>query len=94
MRGIETSGKTTQYLVIRTAFAGRLDQFGSNRNVLVAASIIEIVVFHEHRSRQHDIRHLRGFGHELLVHHHEQVLARKASAHQRLLGATVIGLVF
>ena len=53
--------------------------------MLVTAAVIEIVVLHEHGRRQYDVGHLGGFGHELLVHHHEQVLARETLAHKRLL---------
>jgi len=85
MHGLEAAAKTLQHLVVGPAFTGRLDQLGADRNVLVAAAVIEIVMLHEHRRRQHDIRHQGGLGHELLMHRHEQVLARKTLPHQRLL---------
>ena len=83
MLGVEPAAEALQHLVVGAAFAGRLDQLGADRNVLVAAAVIEIVMLHEHRRRQHDVGHLRRLGHELLVHRHEQVFARKALAHQR-----------
>ena len=71
--------------MIGAALAGRIDQLWPDRNVLVAAAVIEIVVLHEHGRRQHDVGHLRRLGHELLVHRDEQILAGKAAAHQILL---------
>ena len=85
MHGVEAAAEPLQHLMVGAAFAGRLDQLGADRNVLVAAAVIEIVMLHEHGRGQHDVGHLRGLGHELLMHRHEQVLARKSLAHQRLL---------
>ena len=59
MHGIEAAAETLQHLMVGAAFAGRVDQLGADRNVLMAAAVIEIVVLHEHRRRQHDVRHLR-----------------------------------
>ncbi len=60
MHGVEAAAKGLQYFMVGAAFAGRLDQLGADRNVLVAAAIIEIVVLHEHRRGQDDVRHGRG----------------------------------
>src|ERR1700738_1855771 len=64
MHGVEAAAKAPQYLMIGTAFAGRLDQLGADRNMLMAAPVIEIVVLHEHGRGQHDVGHLGGLGHE------------------------------
>ena len=85
MHRLEAAAEALQHLVVGAALAGRIDQLGADRNMLMAAAVIEIVVLHEHGRRQHDVGHLGRLGHELLVHHHEQVFAGKALAHQRLL---------
>jgi hypothetical protein len=43
-------------------------------------------MLHEHGGRKHDVGHRSRFGHELLMHRHEQVFAGKALSHQRLFG--------
>ena len=86
MDGADASGDPLQHLVIGAALAGRIDQLRPDRDMLVAAAEIEIVVLHEHRRRQHDIGHHSRFRHELLMHDNKQVLARKALTHQRLFG--------
>ena len=85
MHGVEAAAERLQHLVVGAAFAGRIDQLGADRNMLVAAAVIEIVMLHEHGRRQHDIGHRSRLGHELLVHGDEQVLAGKTLAHQGLL---------
>ena len=42
--------------------------FGADLDMAVSTGLIQIVVLHEHRRRQHDIRPARRFRHELLVH--------------------------
>src|SRR6185437_14532070 len=85
MDGVEPPRQPLQHLVIRTALAGWLDQFGPDGDVLMATTVVKIIMLHEDGGRKHDIRHLRGFGHELLMNDHEQVFTRKALAYQRLL---------
>ena len=53
----------------------------------MTATAIDVVMFQECRRRQHDVGHLGRFGHELLVHADEQVLARKALLDLGLVGA-------
>ena len=78
MHGIEAAAEALQHLMVGTALAGRIDQLGADRNMLVAAAVIEIVMLHEHGGRKHDVGHGGRLGHELLMHRHEQVLAGKA----------------
>ena len=82
---MEAAAEPLQYFVVGAALARRFDQLGADRNMLVAAAVIEIVMLHEHGRGQNDVGHLRRLGHELLVHRHEQVFAGKPPAHQRLL---------
>src|ERR1051326_6488399 len=86
MRGPDPLPQLTHHLVIVAAFARRLDTLGSEDEILMTAATINVVVFEERRRRQHDIGHPCGFGHELLVHASEQVLARKARLHLVLIG--------
>ena len=52
----------------------------------MAAALIDVVVLEKHGRRQDHVGHAGGLGHELLVHAHEQVLARKAALDAILLG--------
>ena len=72
-------------LVVGAALARRLDELRPEHDVLVAAALVEVVVLHEHRRRQHDVGHQRRLGHELLVHADEEVVAGKAPLHELLL---------
>ena len=56
-------------------------------DVRVAACLVQVVVLHEHRCGQHDIGPAGSFGHELLVHGDEQVVARKAAPYAVAVGA-------
>ena len=60
------------------ALARRLNQLWPCKNVLMPAALINVVVLHEHRGRQHEVGGLGRLGHELLVHADEQILAREA----------------
>ena len=51
----EPPRQALQHLVVRAAFARRLDQLGADLDVAVAAGLVEVVVLHEHRRGQHDI---------------------------------------
>src|SRR3954467_12810295 len=48
MHGVEALGKTLQHLMVRAALARRIDQLGANGDMLVTATVIEIVMLHEH----------------------------------------------
>ena len=72
--------------MIGSTFARRLDQLGAEHQKLVAAALVEIVVFQKHRRRQHDVGHRSRFGHEMLVNADEQVVAREAALHLALRG--------
>jgi hypothetical protein len=63
----------------------RLDQPRPVENARMATPCIIVVVLEEHRRRQHDVGHLGRLGHELLVDHGEEALARKAFAGPRLV---------
>ena len=52
----------------------------------MAAALIDVVMLEEHGGRQHDIGEFRRFGHELLVHAGEQILARQSLLHLGLVG--------
>ena len=54
--------------------------------MLMPAAVIQIVMLHEHRRRQHDVGHRGSFGHELFVHRHKQILARKSVTDEILFG--------
>ena len=82
---VEAPAKSLQYFMVGAAFAWRIDQFGADRDMLLATAVIEIVVLHEHGRRQHDVGHLGRLGHELLVHRDEQILPRETLPHQCLL---------
>ncbi len=86
MFGADADGKRRVHLVIGAAFARRLDQFGSENEVLVAAAAIDVIVLEEGGRRQHHVGHFRRFGHELLVHASEKILAGKAPLHLILVG--------
>ena len=75
--GAEAPGEPAQHVVVGARLAERLDGARAELEMGVAERDIEIVVFEEGRRRQHDIRHARGLGHELLVHADEQILAGK-----------------
>ena len=71
--------KCLNNLMIRAAFAGRVDQFGADLDMAMGAGLIDVVMLHEHRRGQHQIGHGGGFGHELLMHAHEQILTRETA---------------
>src|SRR3954462_1950949 len=52
MDGIQAASKALQPLMIGATLARRIDQLGTDRNMLVAAAVIEIVMLHEHGRRQ------------------------------------------
>ena len=81
MLGAQPRCQALQYLVVRAALAGRLDQLRADLDVAVPAGLVQIVVLHEHRCRQHDVGPARRLRHELLVRADEQVVAREAAAH-------------
>ena len=78
-------GQRADHFVVRAAFPRRLDELRAKHQMRVPAALIEIVMLHEHRRRQHDIRHRGGFRHELLVDDREEILARKAPLHLGLI---------
>ena len=80
MLGAEALGQPAHHLVVVAAFARRLDQLGPEDEILVAAAAIDVVVLEEHGRRQHHVGHLRGLGHELLVHADEQVRRAQSRA--------------
>ena len=84
--GAEPLGQRADHVVVRSAFAGRLDQLRPEQDVLAAAGQIEVVVLDEHGGGQHDIGGARGVGHELLVHADEQIVAGKAALDRLLIG--------
>ena len=74
---------------------GGSTSFGPSRMYWLAAALVDVVVLDEHGGGQYDVRYLGCVGHELLVHAHEQVVAREAAASPASCsGATVTGLVF
>ena len=87
MSRAQPGGERVDHRVVRPAFPRRIDQLRPDLEVGVPAGLIEIVVLHEHRRRQHDVGPAGGFGHELFVGADEQVLAREAAAHKVAVGA-------
>ena len=75
MGNAEALRQLADHPVVLARFAGRLDQLRADGEILVAAGAIEVVVFEEGGGGQHHVGHLRGVGHELLVHRHEEILA-------------------
>lgn len=71
---------------------GRLHQFRTKQNVVLAAGAVDVVMFKEHGGRQHDIGHLSRFGHELLMHGDEEIVAQETLFHQPLFGRDIDGI--
>src|SRR5262249_2934254 len=63
--------------VITAALAWWLDQLGSEDEILMPASAIDIIVFEKRCCRQNEVRDLRRFRHELLMHTDKEIFARK-----------------
>src|SRR5262245_61071855 len=84
--GTKAFGECANHLMIVAAFARRLDQFGSENEILVSASAINIVVLEEGRRRERHICHLAWLRHELLMNADEQILASKALLDPVLIG--------
>ena len=85
MLGSEPPRERADDVVVRAAFAGRIDRLRRELEVLVGARGIEVVVLEEHRRRQDDVGMARGVGHELLVHADEQIVAGKTAPHRLLV---------
>ena len=85
MFGVQPLRQRADHFVVRAARAGRLDDLRPEDDVLVTAGLVHVVVLEEHGGRQHDVRDRRGFGHELLVHADEEVVAREPPMHAREL---------
>ena len=81
----EALGEGADYVVVVAAFARRLNQFGTQDEVLVTATAIDIVVLKKCCRRKHHIRHLRGLRHELLVDTDEEIIASKTLLHLGLV---------
>ena len=93
MRRAEPLGQRAHDVVVRAALARRLDQLQPERDVLVAAALIDVVVLQEHGRGQDDVGHLGRRRHELLVHDGEQIVARKTLLDEALLGADLHGVL-
>ena len=94
-RHIRHTQPLSQFLdhVMVGARAGRrLDHLRPQRDVLVAAALVDVVVLQEHRRRQHDVGEPGRIGHELLVDAGEQVVAKETLLHQPLLGRDIGGV--
>ena len=70
-----------QHRVVGAALARRLDQLRADLEVGVAAGLVQVVVFHEHRCRQHHVGPASRLCHELFVHADEQIVTREPAAH-------------
>ena len=79
--GADPLSQRADHFVIRATFARRCDDARPEVDVLLAAALIEIIVFEEHGGRQHDIGDACSLGHELFMHADEQILAGKAAMH-------------
>ncbi len=49
--------------------------------MLVTTALIQVIVLEKHSGREHDISHLGGLSHELLVHADEKIFARETRVH-------------
>ena len=85
----EPLGQLLDDEMVGAHIVGRVDELRPEQDVALPAAAIDVVVFEEHRRRQDEIGHLRRVGHELFVDAGEEVVARKALAHQPLLGRDV-----
>ena len=74
MIGVKTFGQRTDDFVIGSAFLGRIDDLWAQGDVLMPACLVEVIMFKEHGRRQDNIRHLRSFGHELLMNTDKKIL--------------------
>ncbi len=73
-------------LAVRQARPGRLDGRQVERHVVVPVGVVDVEVLRLHRRRQDDVGIQRGVGHPLLEHDREQILAREAGVHARVIG--------
>ena len=82
----ERAGEPAEDLAVREALAGRLDGRQVERDVVVPVGVVQVEVLRLHRRGQHDVGEVRRVGHALLEHDREQVLAREAGVHARVVG--------
>ena len=82
----QRAGEPAEDLAVRQALAGRLDGRQVERDVVLAVGVVDIEVLRLHRRRQHDVGEVHRVGHALLEHDGEQVLAREARVHARVIG--------
>ena len=82
----ESFRKPNNDIVIGAAFSGRFDQLGPCEDVLMTSALINVVMFHEHGRRQHEVGNLGRLSHELLVDTNEQILARESLFDEGLVG--------
>ena len=67
--------------MVRPAFRERLDHRLGDEKMGMTACDIEVLMLEKRRRRQDDIGHRSGFGHELLMHADEQIVATEAVMH-------------
>ena len=79
--GAEPPRQLADHVMVGPALGVGLEQLARDLDAGVAGRLVDVVVLEEHGRRQHDVGHLRGLGHELLVHADEQVVAREALVH-------------
>ncbi len=86
MLGAHTLGEIADHIMVAAAFARRFDQLAAKHDVLVAAALIDVIMFEKHGGGQNDVGEFRRLGHELLMHADEEILARQALLHLGLVG--------
>ena len=82
----ERAGQPAEDLAVRQALAGRLDRGQVERDVVVPVGAVQVEVLGLHRRRQHDVGEARRVGQALLEHDGEEVVAREARVHARVVG--------
>ena len=78
MVGAQAFGQGTDNLMIGSTQWWGLNDLRAQGDVLLAASLVDIVMLQEHRCREHDISHLRRLRHELFMYADKQILPGKA----------------
>ncbi len=89
MLGPHRTGNGTDHLMVGAAFSRWVHGLQSQLDMLVATCGIKVIMLKEHGRRQNKVGHLRRIGHELLMHHGEQVIALKTPPHQFLIRADI-----
>ena len=72
----QAPGQRGEGIQVAPGFSGRGQRAPGVLQVIVTIAGQQIIMFQKIRGGQHDIREIHGIGGHLLMHHHEQILAR------------------